>query len=165
MLYVANVGEDEILSERPSRYTQQVVEYADGVGAGLVVICGRLEADIASLEAEERQTFLKEYGLEQSGLDKLIHAGYRLLQLITFFTVNPNEAHAWTVKAGATAPEAAGKVHSDFQKGFIKAEVYNFQDLDEYGSEKALREHGLIRQEGRDYVVQDGDILLVRFST
>ncbi|HKJ67483.1 MAG TPA: redox-regulated ATPase YchF [bacterium] len=164
VLYVANVSEGEIVSDETSPYTESVIQHAADVDSEVVVICGKLEQDIAQLPEDEKAEFIAEYGLKQPGLHKLIRAGYDLLHLITFFTVNPNEAHAWTIRQGATAPEAAGKVHTDFQRGFIKADVYKFSDLDEYGSEKALREHGLLRQEGRDYVVQDGDVLFFRFN-
>jgi len=164
VLYVANVSEEEILSGTAGKYTNQVKSYAESEGAEFIALCGKLEADLALLEPDEQDVFTAEYGLKESGLDKLIHAGYDLLQLITFFTVNPNEAHAWTVQQGAKAPEAAGKVHTDFQRGFIKAEVYQVSELDKNGSEKALRDAGLIRQEGRDYVVRDGDVLFFKYN-
>ncbi len=164
VLYVANVSEEEIVSGETSSYTESVMEHAASVDSAVVIICGKLEEDIARLPEDEKAEFILEYGLKEPGLHKLIRAGYTLLHLITFFTVNPREAHAWTVRQGSTAPEAAGKVHTDFQRGFIKADVYRFDDLDKHGSEKALREHGLLRQEGRDYVVQDGDVLFFRFN-
>ncbi|MBS1271282.1 MAG: Ribosome-binding ATPase YchF [Candidatus Marinimicrobia bacterium] len=164
VLYVANVSEDEILADTPSEYTKEVLAHANDVGAEAITLCGKLEADIAALSDDEKGEFLTEFGLEEPGLHKLINAGYSLLQLITFFTVNRNEAHAWTVQEGATAPQAAGVVHTDFQRGFITAEVFQFYHIDEHGSEKALRDKGLIRQEGRDYIVQDGDVIFFRFN-
>jgi len=164
VLYVANVQEEEITTGEPGPHTRAVLDYARAAGTGMISLCGKLEADIAMLPQEEKALFLEEYGLREPGLNKLIRTGYDLLNLITFFTVNPNEGHAWTVQRGARAPEAAGKVHTDFQKGFIKAEVFGFQDLEAYGSEKSLREHGLLRQEGRDYVVKDGDVLFFKFN-
>ena len=165
VVYVANVSEEESLSGSPSVYTKQVLEHADDIGSEVIVLCGKLEADIAALSSEEeREAFLDEYGLQESGLDKLIHAGYQLLNLITFFSVSKKEVHAWTVRDGAKAPEAAGKIHTDMERGFIRAEVFQYSDIDEHGSEKALRDRGLIRQEGRDYVVKDGDVLFIRFN-
>ena len=164
VLYVANVQEEEITSGEPGPHTRAVQDHAGSSDSRVIALCGKLEADIATLPADEKTLFLDEYGLREPGLNKLIRTGYDLLDLITFFTVNPNEARAWTVQRGANAPEAAGKVHTDFQKGFIKAEVFGFGDLAEYGSEKSLREHGLIRQEGRDYIVEDGDVLFFRFN-
>ncbi|MEJ2050818.1 MAG: DUF933 domain-containing protein, partial [Calditrichota bacterium] len=164
VLYVANVHEDEIIADEPGIQTRAVLEYAETAESGVISLCGKLEADIAVLPDDEKSLFLQEYGLSEPGLNKLIRSGYDLLDLITFFTVNPNEARAWTVRRGARAPEAAGKVHTDFQKGFIKAEVYGFQDLEGYGSEKSLREHGFLRQEGRDYIVEDGDVLFFKFN-
>ncbi|MCF7803965.1 MAG: redox-regulated ATPase YchF [Candidatus Marinimicrobia bacterium] len=164
VLYVANVSEEEILSGEPSEYTKEVLAHAGDIGAEVITLCGKLEADIAALPDDEKSDFLAEYGLKEPGLFKLIRAGYRLLHLITFFTAGDKATRAWTVREGSNAPEAAGEIHTDFQRGFIKAEVFQFEKIDEYGSEKALRDAGLIRQEGRDYVVQDGDVIFFRFN-
>ncbi len=165
VVYVANVGENEILSGEPSEATQKVLTHAGDVGSDVIILCGKLEADIVGLgDPEEQKSFLQEYGLEEPGLHKLIRAGYNVLHLITFFTAGPKEVRAWTVEEDASAPEAAGKIHTDFQRGFIKAEIFHFNDINQYGSEKALRDKGLIRQEGRDYIVKDGDVIYFRFN-
>jgi len=165
VVYVANVSEDEILSGEPGAATRKVLDHAGDVGSDVIMLCGKLEADIVGLsDSEEQESFLQEYGLEEPGLHKLIRAGYDLLHLITFFTAGPKEVRAWTVEKGSSAPEAAGKIHTDFQRGFIRAEIFQFDDIDQYGSEKALRDKGLIRQEGRDYIVKDGDVIYFRFN-
>ena len=164
VLYVANVSEEELLSGESSGYTKEVLTHAGDTGADVITLCGKLEADIALLPEDEKATFLAEYGLKEPGLNKLIRAGYNLLHLITFFTAGPKQARAWTLRENSTAPEAAGVIHSDFQRGFIKAEVFQFDKIDQYGSEKALRDAGLIRQEGREYIVQDGDVIFFRFN-
>ncbi len=160
-IYVANVDEEGI---KGNKYVEQVYEIAEREGAPVVVICAKLEAEIAQLPEEERREFLKELGLGESGLSKVIKAGYEVLDLITFFTGNENEVRAWAVKRGTTAYEAAGKIHSDFQRDFIKAEIMRWDELVKYGSEHALREHGLVKFEGKDYIIQDGDVVLFRFS-
>ena len=123
-----------------------------------------VEAEVAELPEAERGPFLQELGMQESGLSQVIREGYDLLQLLTFFTVNPKELHAWTLRKGSTAPVAAGVVHSDFEKGFIRAEVMKFADLDRLGSEAALREHGLLHIHGKEYIVEDGDVIFVRFN-
>ncbi len=133
-------------------------------GAGCVCLCGKLEAEISQLEPEERKSFLAELGLSSTGLERVIVAAYKLLNQQSFFTAGEDEARAWTVTAGAKAPQAAGTIHSDFEKGFIKADVYRFSDIDAHGKESILREKGLIRSEGKDYVVQDGDVCFFKFS-
>ncbi|HTX72024.1 MAG TPA: redox-regulated ATPase YchF [Rectinemataceae bacterium] len=138
---------------------------AEGQGAECVVICGKFEAELAELQSEEeKREFLAELGLEESGLSALIHAVYRLLGLRTFFTAGDDECRAWTIRAGDKAPAAAGVIHTDFEKGFIKAEVYHYEDLVSLGSEHAVRVAGKLRQEGRDYVVQDGDVIFFKFN-
>lgn len=164
VLYVANVSEDEILSGEPSPFTREVMAHAGDVGAEVITLSGKIESDIAALEDNEKAAFLEEYNLQESGLSKLINTGYKLLHLITFFTGGPKEVRAWTVRENSKAPQAAGAIHSDFERGFIKAEVFQYDKIDEYGSEKALRDKGLIRQEGRDYVVQDGDVIFFKFN-
>ncbi len=161
-LYVANV--DEAALTQGNAYTEAVEMRAQQEGAQVVRICGAMEAEIALLEPEERTEFLKELGLEEPGLDRLIHSAYRLLDLITYFTAGVQEVRAWTIKRGTKAPGAAGVIHTDFEKGFIKAECYASDDLFRLGSEQAVKEAGLLRQEGKEYVVKDGDILFFKFN-
>ncbi len=162
VLYVCNVDEDAAATG--NAFTEKVMEKARAEGAEAIVISARIEEELAQLPAEERREFLESMGLEEAGLDRLIRAGYRLLDLITFFTAGPKEAHAWTVRRGATAPEAAGVIHSDFEKGFIRAEVIAYDDYVAHGGEAGAREAGKMRLEGRDYVVQDGDVMHFRFA-
>ena len=162
-LYVCNADEAGVKSGNPHIDAVRRIAAADGVDC--VVICGKFEAELADLESEEeKREFLAELGLEESGLSALIHAAYHLLGLRTFFTAGEDECRAWTIKAGDKAPAAAGVIHTDFEKGFIKAEVYAFADLVALGSEKALREAGKLRQEGREYVVADGDVIFFKFN-
>ncbi len=163
VIYVCNVDEDTITED--NEYVKIVRSIAEKEGSPVVVICGKIESEIASLEsAEERQEFLEASGLSESGLNPLIRAAYSSLGLRTFFTAGPDEDRAWTFKAGSKAPECAGIIHSDFEKGFIKAEVYSVDDLIEYGSEAKVRENGKLRLEGKEYIVQDGDIVFFRFN-
>jgi GTP-binding protein YchF len=162
VMYVCNVHEKHYTSE--SAYVHQVREIAAKESAKVVLISAEVESEVAELPEAERADFLAGLGLQESGLHQVIREGYDLLQLITFFTVNPKELHAWTIRKGTTAPAAAGTVHSDFEKGFIRAEVMKFSDLDRLGSEAALREHGLLHVHGKDYVVEDGDVVFVRFN-
>jgi len=162
-LYVCNADEAGVKSGNAHIDAVKKIAVADGVDC--VVICGKFEAELADLESEdEKREFLSELGLEESGLSALIHAAYHLLGLRTFFTAGEDECRAWTIKAGDKAPAAAGVIHTDFEKGFIKAEVYGFEDLVALGSEKALRVAGKLRQEGREYVVQDGDVIFFKFN-
>ena len=167
-LYVCNVDEDGAKvggATSGNAYVELVRSRAASEGAEAVVICGKFEAELADLGSEEeKKEFLSEIGLEESGLSALAHAAYRLLGLRTFFTAGADECRAWTIRAGDKAPEAAGVIHTDFEKGFIKAEVYSFDELVALGSEKALREAGKLRQEGRDYVVADGDVMFFKFN-
>ncbi len=167
-IFVCNVDEGGLadhLAGKDNSFVRAVREHAANEGSDVTVICGKLEAEIAGLESEEeRQEFLKGAGLEESGLSSLIHAGYHILGLRTFFTAGPEEVRAWTIDAGDVAPVAAGVIHTDFEKGFIKAEVYHCDDLFELGSEQRVREAGKLRMEGREYVVHDGDIMHFRFS-
>ncbi|GMR04636.1 MAG: redox-regulated ATPase YchF [Thermodesulfobacteriota bacterium] len=162
VIYVANVGEDDLAGEKET--VLAVKQEAERHGSGFAVICGKIESELAELPAEERGEFLKGLGLEESGLDRLAREAYKLLGLITFFTAGEKEVRAWTVKKGSKAPKAAGVIHSDFERGFIKAEVIGYEDYIKYGSEAACREKGLVRIEGKDYVLQDGDILHFRFA-
>ena len=161
-LYVANVDEAGIADG--NEYTQQVEKRAAEEGSEVVRICGAMEAEIARLEPAEREEFLKEMGLEEPGLDRLIHAAYHLLGLITYFTAGVQEVRAWTIRRGTKAPGAAGVIHSDFERGFIRAEAYNCEDLFRLGSEQAVKEAGLLRSEGKEYVVKDGDVLFFKFN-
>jgi GTP-binding protein YchF len=162
-LYIANVGEDDLLGSNP--LTEQVFERARQEGAQAVTICAQLEADLAEWSPEEAAEYRGELGLETSGLERLIRAGYQLLDLITFFTATGTAVvRAWTLQQGQTAFDAAGKVHTDMQRGFIRAEVVSYPDLMAAGDFYAARERGLLRLEGRDYVIQDGDIVHIRFS-
>jgi ribosome-binding ATPase len=161
-LYVANVDEAALTTGNP--YTDAVEKRAAEEGSQVVRICGALEAEIAQLEPAERTEFLESVGLKEPGLNRLIHAAYRLLDLITYFTAGVQEVRAWTIKRGTKAPGAAGVIHSDFEKGFIRADCYACEDLFKYGSEQAVKEKGLLRSEGKDYVVKDGDILFFKFN-
>ncbi len=160
-MYIANVSEDG-LDGNP--YVDAVHEYAAHEGADVVVISGNLEAELALLEDVDRSEMLAEYGLKEPGLNKVIRAAYHLLGLRTFFTAGPKEARAWTVKQEATAPNAAGEIHTDFEKGFIRAEVVTYDDFEKYGGELGAKDAGKWRLEGRDYVVQEGDMIFFRFN-
>jgi GTP-binding protein YchF len=161
-LYVANVDESAILTG--NAYTAAVEQRAQEEGSQVVRICGALEAEIAQLDPAERQEFLADVGLAEPGLNRLIHSAYRLLNLITYFTAGVQEVRAWTIRRGTKAPGAAGVIHSDFEKGFIKADCYASDDLFTLGSEQAVKEKGLLRSEGKEYVVKDGDILFFKFN-
>jgi len=164
ILYVANVDEHEIQNEKRNDYVQALFDFAEKEGNLAIRLCGKLEQDIANLKGEDKKMFLEEYNLPEPGLDKLIHASFKLLELETYFTGGPVEVRAWTIKQGATAPKAAGEIHTDFQRGFIKAEVYKYNDLVKLGSEIAVRDAGLVRQEGREYIVKDGDCIFFKFN-
>ena len=163
IIYVANVSEDDI-AVGDNEYSLAVKSYAEAEGSGVIVMCTKLEADLAGLEDEERIEFLESVGIKNSGLDKLIFASYNLLGLKTFFTVGTDEVRAWTFRSGSKAPECAGIIHSDFERGFIRAEVMSYDDLVEYGTELKVKEAGKLRIEGKDYVMQDGDICYFRFN-
>lgn len=162
VLYVCNVDEDGLLEE--NEHVAAVRALAEKQGAGVVVICAKVEAELSELEPEERAEFLAELGLEEPGLAQLARETYRLLGLQTYFTAGPKEIRAWTVKVGAKAPQAAGVIHTDFERGFIKAEVYTIPNLLEHGTEAALKAAGLLRIEGKEYVVADGDVMHFRFN-
>jgi len=163
VVYVANV--DEGAAATGNAYTKRVEERAKSEGAAFVVISAKIESELAQLNAEERVDFLSTLGLEEPGLNRLIRAGYSLLRLITFFTVGPKEARAWTVHAGARAPQAAGVIHTDFERGFIRAETIAYEDYIACQGEAGARDAGKLRLEGKDYVVKDGDVMHFRFNT
>ncbi|MCR2022981.1 YchF family ATPase, partial [Blautia pseudococcoides] len=165
VIYAANVSEDDLADDAASNpHVQKVREYAKVTGSEVFALCAQIEQEIAELDDEEKKEFLEDLGIEKSGLEKLIVASYRLLGLLSFLTSGEDETRAWTIKVGAKAPQAAGKIHTDFERGFIKAEVVNYKDLLDCGSYGKAREKGLVRMEGKDYVVQDGDVILFRFN-
>ncbi len=164
MLYVANVSEDDIMETEDNEYVKLVKEFAAEEGAEVIVVCAKIEEEMAALEDEEKNMFLEELGIEESGLDQLIKASYSLLGLATYFTAGVQEVRAWTFRKGMKAPQCAGVIHSDFEKGFIRAETVAYDDLVENGSMAAAKEAGKVRLEGKEYVVQDGDVMLFRFN-
>ncbi len=162
VIYVANIAEDDIGKDLPQ--VKALYDAAAAENAGALTICARIEEEISQLSPEEKQDFLTEMGIGESGLDKLVKECYSLLGLISYLTAGPKEVRAWTITRGTKAPQAAGKIHTDFEKGFIRAEIVNYDTLMEHGSMAACKEKGLIRSEGKDYVMQDGDIVLFRFN-
>ena len=165
VIYAANVAEDELAEDGAGNpFVQKVRETAQAEQCEVFVICAQIEQEIAELEDDEKAMFLEDLGLKESGLEKLIKASYSLLGLLSFLTSGEDETRAWTIKKGTKAPQAAGKIHSDFERGFIRAEVVNYQDLLDCKAYAAAREKGLVRLEGKDYVVQDGDVILFRFN-
>jgi len=161
VIYAANVAEDDIADDGANnQYVQAVREYAAKQNSEVFVICAQIEEEISELDEDERKMFLEDLGLTESGLEKLVRASYHLLGLMSFLTAGEDETRAWTIKIGTKAPQAAGKIHTDFERGFIKAEVVNYQDLLDCGSYAGAREKGLVRMEGKEYVVQDGDVIL-----
>jgi GTP-binding protein YchF len=160
-LYVANVDEDGF---EGNPYLDAVQELAASEGAEVVAVCAALEAEIVQLDAEERAEFLADLGFEEPGLNRVIRAGHKLLGLQTYFTAGPKEVRAWTVRVGATAPQAAGVIHTDFERGFIRAEVIAYDDFIACGGEQGAREAGKLRSEGKEYIVQDGDVIHFRFN-
>ena len=165
VIYAANVAEDDIADDGANnQYVQAVREYAAKQNSEVFVICAQIEEEISELDEDERKMFLEDLGLTESGLEKLVRASYHLLGLMSFLTAGEDETRAWTIKIGTKAPQAAGKIQTDFERGFIKAEVVNYQDLLDCGSYAGAREKGLVRMEGKEYVVQDGDVILFRFN-
>ena len=164
VIFAANVNEDELALEEENEYVAAVRKYADEVDAKVFVVCAQIEQEISELDDDEKKEFLEDLGLEESGLEKLIAASYSLLGLISFLTSGEDETRAWTIKKGTKAPQAAGKIHTDFERGFICAEVVSYDDLIEHGSMHACKEKGLVRQEGKEYIVKDGDIIVFRFN-
>ena len=164
VIYAANLDEAGFSDYENVGYYQQVAKVAADEGAQVIPVCAQLEAEIAQLEPDEKAMFLEDLGIAESGLDRLIKASYALLGLISYLTSGEDECRAWTIRKGTKAPQAAGKIHSDFERGFIRAEVVSFEDLKANGSMNAAKEKGLVRSEGKEYVVQDGDIILFRFN-
>ena len=164
IIYAANTDEDGFTNLDGNQYYQQVKELAEKEGAQVLPICAKLEQDIAELEGEEKQMFLEELGVQESGLDRLIKCSYALLGLMSFLTYGKDECRAWTIKKGTKAPKAAGKIHTDIERGFIRAEVIAYDDMMKCGSVNAAKEKGLLRSEGKEYVVQDGDMIYFRFN-
>ncbi len=164
MLYVINVDEEGWDKQENHPLVAEAVEYIKEEGSDYIIIFGKMEAEISELEPDEREEFLKEAGIEEPGLYKVIRESYNMLDLITFFTAGKPEARAWTIKKGTSAPKAAGTIHSDFERGFIKAEVIPYEEFIKYGSMSAAREAGAIRMEGKDYIVKDGDVIYFRFN-
>ena len=162
VIYVANIKEEDI--NKDNDYVKKVKEYAKKDNAEVIVLCAKIEEELSGFEDEEKNAFLNDLGIEESGLDKLIKASYHLLGLQTYFTAGLKEVRAWTFKKGMKAPECAGIIHSDFEKGFIRAEVISFSDMEKYKGEKECKEAGKLRSEGKDYVMQDGDVCLFRFN-
>lgn len=163
LIYVANIGEDD-LEKEDNGYVKKVKEYAQKENAKVITLCAKIEEELISLSPDERPLFKEELGIKESGLEKLVSASYDLLGLMSFLTAGEKEVRAWTIKKGTKAPGAAGKIHSDFEKGFIKAEVVSYNDLIECGNFVKAKEKGKVRIEGKDYVVQDGDVMLFRFN-
>lgn len=164
VLYVVNIGEDDVANANKNKYFQVVQDFAEKDHAEVVVICARIEEEIAELEPEEKAAFLQELGIQESGLDQMIRKAYHLLGLATFFTAGVQEVRAWTFKKGMKAPQCAGIIHSDFERGFIRAETVSYDDLVANGSFNKAKEAGKVRLEGKDYIVQDGDIMHFRFN-
>jgi len=162
VLYAANVSENDL--GKSNNELQALEDFAKADGSSLYISCAKLEAEIATLDPEEKEMFLDDMGINENGLARLISAGYELLGLISFLTAGPKEVRAWTVRRGSKAPQAAGKIHSDLERGFIRAEVVAFDDLSEAGTYAVAKEKGLVRVEGKEYVVKDGDVLLIRFN-
>ena len=163
VLFCANIAEDDIKNPNIP-YVNVVREIASKTGAGVVVISAKIEEDLGQLDPEDRQMFLDDLGLDSAGLDKMIQASYSLLGLISYLTAGPTEVRAWTIKKGWKAPQAAGVIHTDFEKGFIRAEVIKYEDFVKYGSESAVKEAGKMGVEGKEYVVADGDVMHFRFN-
>ena len=164
IIYVANISEEQIENIKNDENVLKVKEYAKKENAGVVTLCAKLEEDLSELELDDQISLMEEYGINESGLDKLVKESYTLLGLISYLTAGKQEVRAWTITNGTKAPKAAGKIHSDFERGFIKAEVISYDDLVNLGSTTAAKEKGLVRLEGKEYVVKDGDVILFRFN-
>ena len=164
VIYIANMSEEEIVDPDANTYYQKVLEFANAENNEVVPICAKIEEELSELDKEEKDMFLQELGIAESGLDKVIKSAYRILGLCTFFTIGVDEVRAWTFRKGMSAPQCAGVIHTDFERGFIRAEAFTYDDIDQLESEQAIKEAGKLRSEGKDYKVQDGDILHFRFN-
>lgn len=164
IIYAANLDEEGMQSYEDLSFYQSVVNYANQEGSAVIPVCAKLEAELAELDEEERSAFLADLGLSEAGLDRLIASSYALLGLISYLTAGEDECRAWTITKGTKAPQAAGKIHTDFERGFIRAEIVSYETLHELGTMAACKEKGLVRSEGKEYVVQDGDVILFRFN-
>ncbi|PYZ91785.1 redox-regulated ATPase YchF [Salipaludibacillus keqinensis] len=164
VLYAANVSEDELLDADANPYVQKVKEFAAQENSEVIVVCAKIESEIAELEGDEKEEFLQDLGIEESGLDQLIKAAYNLLGLETYFTAGKQEVRAWTINHGTKAPQAAGVIHTDFERGFIRAEIVSYEDLIGAGSMSVAKEQGKVRLEGKEYIVKDGDVIHFRFN-
>ena len=164
ILYIANVSEEQLANPFEDEYVKQVVDYAKAENAEVIPLCVKIEEELSSLDGDDKKEMLEALGLDESGLDKVIKASYNLLGLMSFLTAGEPEVRAWTIKKGTKAPQAAGKIHSDIERGFIRAEVVSYDDLIREGSMNAAKEKGLVRSEGKDYIMQEGDIVLFRFN-
>ena len=164
VLYAANIDEEHLVTMETNPHVLKLREYAEAENSEVITLCGKIEAEISELDEDEKHEFLLDMGLKASGLDKLVSASYKLLGLISFLTSGPQETRAWTIKRGTKAPQAAGKIHSDIERGFIRAEVVGFDNLKEIGSMQAIKEKGMLRLEGKEYIITDGDVILFRFN-
>jgi ribosome-binding ATPase len=164
VLYVANVSEEDLLAGEDNKHVAKVREFAKNEGAEVIVVCAKIESELAELDGEEKLEFLADLGIEEPGLNLLIRAAYQLLGLATYFTAGEQEVRAWTFRKGIKAPQAAGIIHTDFERGFIRAEVVSYEDLMEAGSMTVAKEKGKVRSEGKEYIVKDGDVILFRFN-
>ena len=164
ILYVANISEDDITSNAANKNLEELINYASSKNSSVIKVCASIEQEISTLSKEEEKVFLTEYNLKESGLNKIVRASFNLLGLQTYFTGGPTEVRAWTINKGSTAKQSAGVIHSDFERGFIKAEVFSYDDLVKHGSENALSNLGLARTEGKDYIVKDGDCIFFKFN-
>ncbi|GAU78680.1 redox-regulated ATPase YchF [Fusibacter sp. 3D3] len=164
VIYCANVSEEDVIAGIENDFVKEVRAFAESENAEAVMICGKVEQEISELEDEDKQAFLEELGLKESGLDKLVRASYHLLDLISFLTAGPQEVRAWTIRRGTKAQQAAGKIHSDIERGFIRAETIAYEDIKTYGTMAVAKEAGKVRLEGKEYIVQDGDVMLFRFN-
>ncbi len=164
IIYIANISEEQISNADTDKYVNEVREYAKTENAMVIPLCVKIEEELSTLDGDDKKEMLEALGLDESGLDKVVKTSYDLLGLMSFLTAGKPEVRAWTIKKGTKAPEAAGKIHSDIQRGFIRAEIVSFDDLMREGSMNAVKEKGLLRSEGKEYVMQDGDIVLFRFN-
>ncbi len=164
IIYVANVSEDDIVSGEENKFVQEVRDFAETEDAEVITVCAQIEQEIAELDDDDKMAFLEDLGLSESGLDKLVRAGYHLLDLISFLTAGPQEVRAWTIRKGTKAPQAGGKIHTDIERGFIRAETIAFDDLVTHGNMAAAKEVGKVRLEGKEYTIVDGDVILFRFN-